>query len=114
MRIHLALALGALIAVAAGPARAESLRCNGTSTGEGETRLALLYKCGPPLLAQTSCAPVYYAPTLQPVPPAFIGTVVPCQPIEDWVYERGPGELVATVRLRGGLIESIRYGRAPQ
>jgi hypothetical protein len=33
---------------------------------------------------------------------------------EDWVYERGAGNLVATVRIRGGRIQAIFYGRAPQ
>lgn len=114
MQVHRALALAALSVASMAPARAESLRCNGMSAGEGDSRLSLLYKCGPPLLAQSYCAPVFYAPTLQPVPQPFASVFVPCQPIEDWVYDRGAGNLMATVRLRGGLIESIRYGRAPQ
>lgn len=114
LQAHRALALAALLGAGAGPAQAESLRCNGSSVSEGDSRLSLLYKCGAPLLAQTFCAQVMYGPSLQPVPPPFIGTVVPCMPVEDWVYDRGPGHLMATVRLRNGLIESIRYGREPQ
>lgn len=109
-----AVGTAALIVLAAAPAQAESLRCNGSSAGEGDSRLALLHKCGPPLLAQSFCAPVVYGPTLQPVPSPFVGVVVPCRPIEEWVYDRGPGFLMATVRLRDGRIESIRYGRDPQ
>lgn len=114
MQARRAIAVAALIGAGSSPAQAESLRCNGMSAVEGDSRLSLLYKCGPPLLAQTYCAPVFHGPTLQPVPSPFIGTVVPCQPVEDWLYDRGPGNLMATVRLRGGLIESIRYGRQPQ
>jgi hypothetical protein len=39
---------------------------------------------------------------------------VPCQQIEEWLYERGPGQLTATVRFRAGVVQSIRYGRDPQ
>lgn len=114
MRACQTLALTALLAGGATAAHAESLRCNGMSAAEGESGVSLLFKCGPPTLAQSYCAPVFYGPSLQPVPPAFLGNTVPCQPVEDWVYDRGPGNLMATVRLRGGQIESIRYGRYPQ
>lgn len=114
MHAYTAVLAAALLALPALSAQAESLRCNGTTTYEGESRLALLHKCGPPHLSQSFCAPVFHAPSLQPVPAPFVGVAVPCQPMEDWVYDRGPGSLMATVRLRGGVIESIRYGRDPQ
>ena len=92
----------------------ESLRCNGDSVSEGDTRLSLVYKCGQPLLSDAHCAPVYYAPTLQPVPEPFASLVVPCQVVEEWLYDRGPGNLMALVRLRSGVVLSIRYGRTPR
>lgn len=94
-------------------ASAESLRCNGQSVSEGDTRLALRYNCGEPLLADTYCAPVYYAPTFQPVPEPFASIVVPCQMVEEWLYDRGPGNLLAVVRIRSGVVQSIQYGRSP-
>ena len=94
-------------------ASAESLRCNGQSVSEGDTRLALRYNCGEPLLADTYCAPVYYAPTFQPVPEPFASIVVPCQLVEEWLYDRGPGYLLAVVRIRSGVVQSIHYGRPP-
>jgi hypothetical protein len=94
-------------------ANAESLRCNGQSVTEGDTRLALRYNCGEPLLADTYCAPVYYAPTFQPVPEPFASIVVPCQLVEEWLYDRGPGNLLAVVRIRSGVVQSIQYGRSP-
>jgi len=93
-------------------ASAESLRCNGQSVSEGDTRLALRYNCGEPLLADTYCAPVYYAPTFQPVPEPFASIVVPCQLVEEWLYDRGPGNLLAVVRIRSGVVQSIQYGRS--
>jgi len=92
---------------------AESLRCNGQSVSEGDTRLALRYNCGEPLMADTYCAPVYYAPTFQPVPEPFASIVVPCQLVEEWLYDRGPGLLLVVVRIRSGVVQSINYGRTP-
>lgn len=93
-------------------ASAESLRCNGQSVSEGDTRIALRYSCGEPLLADSYCAPVYYAPTFQPVPEPFASIVVPCQLVEEWLYDRGPGSLLAVVRIRSGVVQSIHYGRS--
>lgn len=106
-----AIALG-LCAVSA--AHAESLRCNGASAAEGDSKLSVLYKCGQPLLADAFCAPVLYAGTPYPVPAPIALAFVPCQPVEEWLYDRGPGHLMATVRFRDGKVASIRYGRLPQ
>ena len=103
-----------MVALQCIPATAESLRCSGGIAAEGDSRLSVLYKCGQPLLKDSYCAPVYYSQTLQPVPEPFASAFVPCQPTEEWLYERGPGNLVATVRLRSGVVQSIAYGRAPQ
>lgn len=102
-----------LIAMQCASAAAESLRCNGNFASEGDSRQSVLYKCGPPLLRDNYCAPVYYSQTLQPVAQPFASAYVPCQPIEAWLYDRGPGNLMATVRFRSGSVESITYGRVP-
>lgn len=81
---------------------------------EGDSRLSALHKCGRPLLADAYCAPLYHAGTPWQVPPAFAATLLACQPVEEWLYDRGPGHLVATVRFRGGVVQSIRYGRVPR
>jgi len=108
--------LGAvLIGVAfAGPVRAESLRCSGGSSEVGDSRLSVLFKCGEPLLRDAYCAPVFYQGSLNPVPEPFASLAVPCLPIDEWIYDRGPGNLMATVRFRSGVVQSIRYGRSPQ
>ena len=62
-------------------AHAESLRCNGASASEGDSKLSVLYKCGQPVITDTYCAPVYYGGTLNPVPAPFASLVVPCQPL---------------------------------
>jgi hypothetical protein len=93
---------------------AESLRCEGGIVAEGDSRLSVVYKCGQPKLVDSYCAPVYYPGTLEVVPAPFAQEFVPCLPVEAWLYERGPGELVATVYLRSGVVQAIRYGRVPE
>jgi len=74
----------------------------------------VLYKCGKPLLKDAFCAPLYSAQSPYPLPEPFAGVVLPCQLVEEWLYDRGPGNLMATVRFRAGQVLSIRYSRSPQ
>lgn len=104
----------AWIALQPAAAGAESLRCNGYSTAEGDSKLSVLYKCGEPLLKDAFCAPLYSAQSPYPLPEPFAGAVLPCQLVEEWLYDRGPGNLMATVRFRAGQVLSIRYSRSPQ
>ncbi len=102
-----------LCSLGAAPAGAESLRCSGGSSEVGDSRLSVLFKCGEPLLRDAYCAPVFYQGSLNPVPEPFASLAVPCLPIDEWIYDRGPGNLMATVRFRSGVVQSIRYGRVP-
>ncbi len=106
--------LTCVLALPLGATQAESLRCAGGIVAEGDSRLSLVYKCGSPQFADSFCAPVFYGPWPTPVPEPFASAIVPCQPTEQWLYERGPGNLVATVTLRAGKVQSITYGRTPQ
>jgi hypothetical protein len=105
---------GVVAAALPGASHAESLRCPNGIAAEGDSRLALFYKCGEPKLRDNYCAPVYYSGSLNPVPDPFAGAWVPCVYTEEWLYERGPGELLAVVRIRGGKVQSITYGREPR
>ena len=113
LKRQLLLACG-LAAALPGAALAESLRCQNGIAAEGDSRLAVVYKCGEPLLRDSYCAPVYYSGSIYPVPDPIAGLYVPCIYTEEWLYERGPGELLAVVRIRGGTVRSITYGRQPQ
>lgn len=113
MRARRFLASAFLLACAT-PVAAESLQCNGSLASEGDSRLSLLYKCGEPVLKDSWCAPVYQRGSPYPVPEPFARTLAPCIVIEEWLYDRGPGNLMAQVRFRGGVIESIRYGHTPR
>ena len=111
-RLCFALALGS--GLLPSTTHAESLRCAGGIASEGDSRLSLIYKCGAPRLADAFCAPVFYGSTLNPVPEPFASDFVPCQRVEQWLYERGPGDLMATVRIRAGVVQSITYGHGPR
>jgi hypothetical protein len=106
----LSLSLGLIAACAA---RAESLRCAAGIVAEGDSRLSLVYKCGEPTLQQSFCATVYYSTTGYPVPDYLAPLVAPCVLVEEWLYDRGPGNMMATVHIRSGRVESITYGRSP-
>ena len=103
-----------LVALQGLPANAEVLRCKGHFAQEGDSRLSVLYKCGQPLLADRYCAPVYYSGTPYQVPEPYASIYVPCQQTEEWLYDRGPGNFMATVRFRSGIVQSITYNRAPR
>lgn len=96
------------------PVHAESLRCGGGTVEEGDSRASLLQKCGPPQVQDSFCAPVFQNKSLIPVPEPFASNAVPCQRIDDWIYDRGPGKLMATVRIRSATVQSIRIQRQPR
>ena len=93
------------------PGHAESLRCSGGGVVEGDSRLSVASKCGEPKLKDSFCAPLYE--TGQPVPWPY-GTPLPCMVIDEWLYDRGAGNLMVTVRFRSGVVQSIVYGREPR
>lgn len=95
-------------------ALAESLHCDGGIVSEGDSRLSLVYKCGAPKLKDSYCSPVYYPGTLDVVPEPYALRVVPCVVVDAWLYERGPGQLIATVYLRSGVVQTITYGGTPR
>jgi hypothetical protein len=92
------------------PAHSETLRCNGHIVETGDSRLSVRYHCGAPLHQDSYCAPVYYSPGFQLVPEPSASSAVPCLVVDEWLYDRGPGNLVATVRFRAGVVLSITYG----
>lgn len=111
-------AAAALTLLAAGTAaQAQSLQCTQGNVREGDARVWLLRACGHPAIADAYCARVYSTPP-QPPQPVLPGTYVPVQPVpqvtclptDEWLYERGDGNLPAFVRIREGKVISIRFG----
>ncbi|GHC96348.1 hypothetical protein GCM10007320_50160 [Pseudorhodoferax aquiterrae] len=108
-----ALALAAT-ALAVPQARAsQSMRCNGELVGKGESPLVLLHKCGEPVYRQPVCVPMLQLgwivlPYRLDGPGAVLANQ--CVPMEEWTYDRGPGNFLGVVRLYNGAIESVRDG----
>lgn len=104
----------AATALAAPQAQASpSLRCNGQLVGKGESPLVLLHKCGEPVWRQPVCVPMLQLgwivlPYRQDGPGAVLANQ--CVPMEEWTYDRGPGNFLGIVRLHNGAIESVRDG----
>jgi hypothetical protein len=76
---------GAVAAALPCAAVAESLRCKNGIAAEGDSRLAVFYKCGEPALRDNYCAPVYYSGSVYPVPEPFASLYVPCIYTEEWL-----------------------------
>ena len=112
--MHLALA-GALCAAL--PAEAQSLSCGGSLVETGDTRPALVRKCGNPVRVEPVCVPLPIVSgwlldaSAQPTQPLVS---LGCAPAEDWTYDRGPGAFPAIVRVRDAAVESIRDGEKPR
>jgi len=95
-------------------ARGESLRCNGQIASVGDTRISVLQKCGEPAMRDSFCKPVEVLTPWHPYPVIVPPQLAPCELIDEWLYDRGAGNLYATVRFQRGVVDSIRYeGRPP-
>jgi hypothetical protein len=107
-------AAGTALALLSATARAESLRCNGQSASVGDSRVSVLQKCGEPLLRDSFCKPVEVLTPWHPYPVILPPQVAPCEQVDEWLYDRGPGNLFATVRFQRGAVEAIRYEGRPR
>ena len=113
MRLRVHATVAALAALSWLPAHAESLSCSRGTATEGDSRLSVCYKCGEPVLKDSFCAPVFYGTNPNPIPEPYASVYVPCQKVDEWLYDRGPGNLMVTVRFRAGVVHEIVYGRTP-
>nr|WP_297383324.1 DUF2845 domain-containing protein [uncultured Roseateles sp.] len=100
----------ALIAVFGAGAQAQSLTCSEGSVREGDGKVWLLRYCGQPAVADSYCARVVSPPIPVPNGNGALYQPVSCVMTDEWLYDRGPGNLVAVVRMREGRIVSIRFG----
>lgn len=91
------------------PAAAESLRCNGEIASPGDSKISVMRKCGEPMLKDTFCKPVMATVPWSPHPVILPPHIAPCEMVDEWMYDRGPGNLYATVRFQRGVVDEIRY-----
>lgn len=101
---HAIRAAAALLAVVAGPARADSVRCPGGIVQLGDTKLDLLAKCGRPSLVESASAEVGTFEALNGASRRIYA------PIDVWTYDFGRSRFVQVVRIVAGRISAFERG----
>lgn len=90
----------------AGRLTGDGMRCGNVVIREGDLTRTVLDECGEPISRDTAgLAPAAPAPVPSGEPPVLD------VPIEQWVYDRGRGQFIAIVTVRGGRVEAIEDGR---
>ena len=98
----------ALLALQPLTASAEYLRCKNEAVNVGDTRAAVLQRCGQPALKDTFCKPGD-AQAAQ----AGSGTAAvepSCRNVDEWTYNPGRGQFMTTLQIDAGKVVSIKYG----
>lgn len=90
-------------------ASAEYLRCKNESVNVGDTRSALLQRCGEPAIKDSFCK--LFKPTPgTTVASGVVVTVPACRNVDEWTYNPGLGQFMTTLQIDGGKVVSIKYG----
>jgi len=93
-----------LLAAAASPARADSIRCAGGIVSTGDSKLDLLAKCGRPSLAEDGAAEKGTFAVRGGVGRRVV------TPVDVWTYDLGRNRFVQLVRIVKGKVASIERG----
>lgn len=107
------MAAGVAVIFAQAAEASQSLGCNGSLVGKGDSPVSLLQKCGEPIYRQSVCVPMLQlgwvvTPYRAGSPSAILANQ--CVPMDEWIYSRGPGTFLGIVRIYNGVIESVRDG----
>jgi len=88
---------------------AEYLLCKNESVNVGDTRSALLQRCGEPVIKDTFCKPVESMPST-PSGSGIVVAVPSCRNVDEWTYNPGRGQFMTTLQIDSGKVVSIKYG----
>ena len=108
--------VGMFIVLAAAPlfmvarAEAQTLRCGNSVVGAGDTKTAVLQKCGEPVMKETFCKAAEPQTVISQQTGTTIVNVLPCENVDDWTYNPGSGKLMTTLRFREGTLRAITDG----
>ena len=106
--MHIVLAAASLFM--ATNAEAQTLRCGNSVVGAGDTKAAVLQKCGEPVMKETFCKAAEPQTAVNPQTGTTIVNVLPCENVDDWTYNPGQGKLMTTLRFREGTLRAITDG----
>ncbi len=109
MRLVVAVAF-ALVALAwPREAAAQTFKCRNDLVNVGDSRATVLLKCGEPVVRDAFCRPLP-APGPRPASGARPGQIVPCENVDEWIYNPGYGQFMTTLRFVEGRLVAIEYG----
>jgi hypothetical protein len=103
------LCAAALAGMSAGPAAADSFRCDGGIVQTGDTKLDLLAKCGEPVYVEPGPRIEEHASRWDAPPDAAFEERVRWS-VERWSYDLGPGAFMQHVELAGGRVVAVLRG----
>lgn len=101
--------------MAGGAVQADSFQCGTALVGTGDTRPQVAAKCGNPSDIQRTTEFVQSMAWVNGVPVSAGNTLIEV-PVEVWLYNFGPSQLMRRVRFESGrvvLIEVLGYGYVP-
>ena len=110
MKVVMHIMLAATSLFMATHAEAQTLRCGNSVVGPGDTKTAVLQKCGEPVMKETFCKAAEPQTVANPQTGATIVNVLPCENVDDWTYNPGQGKFMTTLRFREGTLRAITDG----
>jgi Protein of unknown function (DUF2845) len=102
--------------MAASVGHADAFQCGTALVSTGDTRDQVMAKCGNPSDVERSTAFVQSTAWVNGVPVSAGNTLIEV-PVELWLYNFGPTQLMRRVRFESGrvvMIEILGYGYIPQ
>ena len=99
----------AALALTPREAAAQTFKCRNDHVNVGDSRATVLLKCGEPLVRDGFCRPLL-APGPGPASGARPGHIVPCENVDEWIYNPGYGQFMTTLRFVEGRLAAIEYG----
>lgn len=105
-----------LCALLAAPAQAQThtMRCKNDLAKTGDTKAAVLQKCGEPVHRDAHCKPPEKTAPDASRPRGPTVQVTPCEQVEEWTYNPGRGQFMTTLRFESGRLVSLSYGERVQ
>jgi hypothetical protein len=89
---------------------AESLRCNGDLAQIGDSKASVIQKCGLPFFTESFCKPAGEVASPYGSYGGTTITIAPCELVDEWSYNPGPGQFITILRFEAGVMTSMRYG----
>jgi Protein of unknown function (DUF2845) len=105
-----------ILTLAAGSVQADALQCGTALVATGDTRDQVAAKCGNPTDVERSSVFVQSTAWVNGVAVSAGNTLIEV-PVEVWLYNFGPTQLMRRVRFESGrvvMIEILGYGYIPQ